>query len=88
MDREDPATARYIESVWVTPRLRRKQLGERLIKYLFAAEYWNNQHIKQFVLWVYATNASAMRLYEHIGFVRDAGKERSGAHADRDKVPP
>ena len=70
MDSEDPATSRYIESVWVHPRLRGKQLGERLIKYLFATEYCNNQHIRQFVLWVYATNASAMRLYEHIGFVR------------------
>lgn len=70
MDREDPATARYIESVWVAPGLRRKRLGERLIKYLLAVEYWNNQYIKQFLLWVYATNASAMGLYEHIGFVR------------------
>ena len=69
MDREDPATARYIESVWVTPGLRRRRLGERLIKYLLAAEYWSNQSIKQFVLWVYASNAAAMRLYEHIGFV-------------------
>jgi ribosomal protein S18 acetylase RimI-like enzyme len=69
-DREDPATVRYIESVWVAPGLRRKQLGERLIKYLLVAEYWNNQYIKQFVLWVFATNTSAMRLYEHIGFVR------------------
>lgn len=70
MDREDPATARYIESVWVTPGLRRKRLGERLVKYLLTTEYWSNQSIRQFVLWVYATNASAMRLYEHIGFVR------------------
>jgi ribosomal protein S18 acetylase RimI-like enzyme len=70
MDREDPATARYIESVWVAPGLRRKRLGERLIKYLLAAEYWNNQCVKQFLLWVYASNDSAMRLYEHIGFVR------------------
>lgn len=70
VDREDPATVRFIESVWVTPRLRRKRLGERLIKYLFAAEYWSNQHIKQFVLWVYATNDSAMKLYEHLGFVK------------------
>jgi ribosomal protein S18 acetylase RimI-like enzyme len=70
MDREDPATARYIESVWVTPGLRRRRLGERLIKYLLAAEYWSNQSIKQFVLWVYAGNAAAMRLYEHIGFVK------------------
>ena len=69
MDREDPATARYIESVWVMPGLRRRRLGERLVKYLLTAEYWNNQSIKQFVLWVYAGNAAAMRLYEHIGFV-------------------
>ncbi len=69
MDREDPATARYIESVWVAPGLRRRRLGERLIKYLLTAEYWNNHCVKQFVLWVYATNASAMRLYEHIGFI-------------------
>ncbi len=70
MDREDPATARYIESVWVAPGLRGKRLGERLVKYLLAAEYWSNQRIRQFVLWVYVTNTSAMRLYEHIGFVR------------------
>ena len=69
-DKEDPATARYIESVWVAPRLRGHRLGERLIKYLLAAEYRNNQYIEQFVLWVFATNASAIRLYEHIGFVR------------------
>lgn len=70
MDREDPATARYIESVWVIPGLRRRRLGERLVKYLLTAEYWSNQSIKQFVLWVYAGNAAAMRLYEHIGFVK------------------
>jgi ribosomal protein S18 acetylase RimI-like enzyme len=70
LDREDPATARYIESVWVIPGLRRRRLGERLIKYLLTAEYWSNQSIRQFVLWVYASNAAAMRLYEHIGFVR------------------
>jgi ribosomal protein S18 acetylase RimI-like enzyme len=76
MDREDPATSRYIASVWVAPGLRRKRLGERLIKYLLTAEYWNNPYIKQFLLWVYETNAPAMRLYEHIGFV--ATPERNG----------
>jgi ribosomal protein S18 acetylase RimI-like enzyme len=70
MDREDPATARYIESVWVAPALRRKRLGERLIKYLLTAEYLDNHYIRQFLLWVWATNAPAMRLYEHLGFVR------------------
>jgi ribosomal protein S18 acetylase RimI-like enzyme len=70
MDREDPATARYIESVWIAPVLRRKRFGERLIKYLLTAEYLDNHYIRQFLLWVYATNAPAMKLYEHIGFTR------------------
>lgn len=69
MDSEDPATARYIESVWIAPGLRRRRLGERLIKYLLTAEYLDNHRIRQFLLWVYTTNAPAMRLYEHIGFV-------------------
>jgi ribosomal protein S18 acetylase RimI-like enzyme len=69
MDREDPATSRYIESVWVAPGLRRRRVGERLIKYLLTAEYWNNPYITQFVLWVYETNGPAMKLYKHIGFV-------------------
>ena len=69
MDSEDPATTLYIESVWITPGLRRRRLGERLIKYLLTAEYLDNHYIRQFMLWVYATNDAAMRLYEHIGFV-------------------
>jgi ribosomal protein S18 acetylase RimI-like enzyme len=69
VDSEDPATARYIESVWINPGLRRRRLGERLIRYLLTAEYLDNHYIRQFLLWVYATNDPAMRLYEHIGFV-------------------
>lgn len=69
MDSEDPATARYIESVWIAPGLRRRRLGERLVKYLLTAEYLDNHYVRQFLLWVYATNDPAMRLYEHIGFV-------------------
>ncbi len=69
VDSEDPATARYIESVWIAPGLRRRRLGERLVKYLLTAEYLDNHFIRQFLLWVYTTNAPAMRLYEHIGFV-------------------
>ena len=74
MDNEDPATSRYIESVGVAPGLRRRRVGERLIKYLLTAEYWSNLYITQFVLWVYETNVSAMRLYEHIGFARTPEK--------------
>src|ERR1700753_1543314 len=70
VDQEDTGTARYIGSVWVAPGLRRRRLAERLVKYLLAAEYWNNPHIRQFVLWVYTDNKSAMKLYERIGFTR------------------
>jgi ribosomal protein S18 acetylase RimI-like enzyme len=70
LDREDPATARYIESLWVKPWLRRRRLGERLLKYLLTAEYWDNQHIREFLLWVFPENKSAMRLYEHLGFAQ------------------
>jgi ribosomal protein S18 acetylase RimI-like enzyme len=69
MDNEDPATARYIESVWIAPGLRCRRLGERLVKYLLTAEYLDNHYIRQFLLWVYTTNTPAMRLYERIGFV-------------------
>ncbi|HEY0937976.1 MAG TPA: GNAT family N-acetyltransferase, partial [Trebonia sp.] len=69
LDSEDPATARYIESVWIAPGLRRRRLGERLVKYLLTAEYLDNRFIRQFLLWVYTTNDPARRLYEHIGFV-------------------
>jgi len=68
-DREDPATARYIESVWIAPELRGHGLGQRLIRYLLEAEYRQNQRVKQFLLWVFTTNFPAIRLYEHMGFV-------------------
>ena len=68
-DREDPATARYIESVWIAPELRGYGLGQRLIRYLLEAEYKKNLRIRQFLLWVFTTNFPAIRLYEHMGFV-------------------
>jgi len=69
-DKEDnKETARYIESVWIAPDLRGNRLGERLIKYLLEAEYQKHQQVKQFLLWVFTTNSSAIRLYEHMGFV-------------------
>lgn len=69
-DEEDQLTSRYIESVWISPELRGHRLGERLIKYLLEAEYRKNQYIKQFLLWVFTTNSSAISLYRHMGFVR------------------
>jgi ribosomal protein S18 acetylase RimI-like enzyme len=81
-DKEDPATVRYIESVWIAPGLRRRRLGERLIKFLLAMEYRNNQYIRQFVLWVFSNNKPAMKLYEHIGFTRTPETNASETKAD------
>jgi ribosomal protein S18 acetylase RimI-like enzyme len=67
-DREDQAFARYIESVWITPELRGKGLGKRLIHYLLEMEYRKNQQIKQFLLWVLDANSPAKKMYEHMGF--------------------
>src|SRR5579863_8502862 len=47
-DREDQAFTRYIESVWVTPGLRGRGLGKRLIYYLLEMEYRKNQQLRQF----------------------------------------
>ncbi len=69
-DKEDQATTRYIESVWICPDLRGRRLSERLIRYLLEAEYRKNQHIRHFLLWVFTTNSSAIRLYEDMGFAR------------------
>ncbi len=69
-DAEDQAITRYIESVWIAPQLRGRGLGRRLIRYLLEAEYRRNQHIRQFLLWVFTTNYPAIRLYEQMGFVR------------------
>lgn len=68
-DREDQATTRYIESVWIAPDLRGHGLGHRLIRYLLEAECGRNQHVRLFLLWVFTTNSPAIRLYEHMGFV-------------------
>jgi len=67
-DQEDQASTRYIESVWITPRLRGRGLGKRLIHYLLEMEYRKDQQIRHFLLWVFATNSAAIKMYEHLGF--------------------
>jgi ribosomal protein S18 acetylase RimI-like enzyme len=69
MDRGiDPKTSRFIESVWIGPELRGRQMGERLMRFLFEMECEKNPNIKQFLLWVFDTNHRAIRLYERMGF--------------------
>jgi len=67
-DPEDRSDSRYIESVWIAPGLRGNRLGKRLITYLMAAELRKNPNIKQFLLWVFETNSSAISLYKHMKF--------------------
>lgn len=67
-DKEDPRNSRYIESVWIAPNLRGHRLGERLITYLMTAELRKNPNVKQFVLWVFASNSSAINLYKYMNF--------------------
>jgi ribosomal protein S18 acetylase RimI-like enzyme len=74
IDREDQATARYIESVWIAPDLRSHGLGHRLIMYLLEAEHRKNKRVRHFLLWVFTNNFAAIRLYEHLGFVRTPEK--------------
>jgi ribosomal protein S18 acetylase RimI-like enzyme len=75
-DNEDRAESRYIESVWIAPGLRRKGLGARLIRYLMHAEYRKNRLIRQFLLWVFTTNSSAISLYKRLGFVQTTEKNK------------
>lgn len=67
-DQEDQASTRYIESVWITPRLRGRGLGKRLVYYLLEMEYRKDQQIRHYLLWVFATNSVAIKMYEHLGF--------------------
>jgi ribosomal protein S18 acetylase RimI-like enzyme len=70
MDTEiDPDTARFIESVWITPELRGRRIGERLVRFIFEVECKKNPEIKKFLLWVFDKNHRAIRLYERMGFV-------------------
>jgi len=73
-DSEDAETSRYIGSVWIAPDFRGNRMAERLIQYLLDTERRKNQSIKQFLLWVFDTNDSAIKLYERVGF-RPTGEE-------------
>jgi ribosomal protein S18 acetylase RimI-like enzyme len=75
-DKEDAIESRYIESVWIAPKLRGKRLAERLINYLIEAEYRKNQFVGPFLLWVFTTNLSAIKLYDRLGFVQVAEQQK------------
>jgi ribosomal protein S18 acetylase RimI-like enzyme len=64
----DPAETRFIESVWINPKLRRRGMGERLVRYLLEMECERYADVKQFLLWVFKENDRAIQLYTRIGF--------------------
>lgn len=68
----DPAAARFIESLWIHPKLRGKRRAERLMRFLFEVELAKSPGIERFLLWVFDKNEYAIRLYRRIGFKRVA----------------
>ena len=69
MDRDvDPTAARFIESVWIHPKLRRQRLAERLVRFLFEVECAKSPGVGHFLLWVFDKNYPAISLYERMGF--------------------
>lgn len=71
----DPAAARFIESVWIHPKLRGKRRAERLMRFLFEVELAKSPGIERFLLWVFDKNEYAIRSYKRIGFRRVAKQE-------------
>lgn len=81
-DKESRRNSRFIESVWIDPDLRGHRLAERLIKYLMAVEFRKNPDVNRFLLWVFDTNLSAIKLYRHMKFA----KTREKNHGIRTEV--
>jgi len=83
MDREvDPATARFIESVWVAPEFRGNRLAERLVRFLFEVERAKSPGVRRFLLWVFDKNDKAIRLYKRMGF-RYVDRQNLPGQSDR-----
>jgi ribosomal protein S18 acetylase RimI-like enzyme len=64
----DEASARFIESVWIDPHMRRHGLGSHLVSYLIEQQRVRDPRVQQFYLWVFFENIPAISLYEQMGF--------------------
>jgi ribosomal protein S18 acetylase RimI-like enzyme len=62
----DPQSSRFIESVWIAPSMRRRELGEHLVSYLIETQ--RERNVQSFFLWVFDKNRPAIALYERLGF--------------------
>jgi ribosomal protein S18 acetylase RimI-like enzyme len=74
----DKISARFIESVWIDPSMRRRGLGDRIVRYLIEQQRLRDPRAHQFYLWVFADNKPAIALYEQMGFT----------HTLRSSFPP
>lgn len=70
----DPARARFIESVWIDPGLRRQGFGEWLVSYLIDTQ--RGRGIEWFLLWVFRANRGAIHFYERLGFEETGQQKR------------
>jgi ribosomal protein S18 acetylase RimI-like enzyme len=64
-----PERARFIESVWVAPELRRRGVAQRLLTYLIDQQ--RQAGIQEFYLWVLNHNNPAAQLYDTMGFKQE-----------------
>jgi ribosomal protein S18 acetylase RimI-like enzyme len=81
----DPAAARFIESVWIHPDLRRQRLAERLVRFLFEVEHAQSPSVRRFLLWVFDKNKYAIRLYKRMGF-RHVGRQKLDDQSGREEL--
>lgn len=69
-DPESPER-RYIEAVWIAPEFRRLGIGRRLMRWLIERE--RKSGVREILLWVMDSNASARGFYFRTGF-RSTGR--------------
>jgi ribosomal protein S18 acetylase RimI-like enzyme len=66
----DETSARFIESVWIDPSMRRRGLGGRIVRYLIEQQRLRDPKVQQFYLWVFEDNKPAIALYKQMAFTR------------------
>lgn len=70
----DKTSTRFIESVWIDPSMRRRGLGERIVRYLIEQQRLSKPKVQRFYLWVFKDNEPAIALYKQMGFT-ETGRE-------------
>ena len=63
-----PERDRFIESVWIAPGHRGQRLCAELVHFLMRYENAKPPHVDHFLLWVLDDNATAIAVYQKMGF--------------------